>query len=275
MNIGKVVRMNRIFSHKSGRLFSVAVDHFSGYSLGLPDSLQQMRSTLSKVVEGLPDAVTMHIGVAMNAWSPFASKIPFILQSTLARPDDSQYELLASPEDAVRLGADGFAIATYVRGPTEGKYLRLLSEQVRQASRFDIPVICHIYPRTFSKQEVAISFEPEDIAWAVHCAFECGADVVKVPYCGDLPAYREIVASCPVPVVAAGGPKHETILSALRMMHDVVASGARGATVGRNIWGFAEIPKLISAFKFVVHDDIEPEAAIAKAGISKSLSPGG
>ena len=42
MNVGKLVRMNRIFSHSSGRLCSVAVDHFIGYGHGLPDGLRRI-----------------------------------------------------------------------------------------------------------------------------------------------------------------------------------------------------------------------------------------
>lgn len=267
MNVGKMIRLNRIFAHPSERLFSVAVDHFGGYPLGLPASLQQMKDTLAKVVAGGPDAVTMHIGIATNAWAPHAGRIPMILQSTFARPDDSQYELLVTPDDAVRVGADAYAIATYVRGSTEGRYLRLLAEQVRVAAKSEMPVICHIYPRTFGESDVSISFEPEDIAWAVHCAFECGADVIKVPYCGDVEAYRQIVASCAVPVVAAGGPRQDTRRSALAMMAEVVASGARGATVGRNVWGFDEITRSITAFKSVIHEGVDPAAALKAAGL--------
>jgi len=267
MNIGKQIRLNRLFAHESGRLISVAVDHFGAYPVGLPASLEQMQKTLALIVAGAPDAVTMHIGPATNAWSAHAGRIPMILQSTFARPDDTQYELLVSPEDAVRVGADAYAIATYVRGPTEGKYLRLLSDQVRAAARWEMPVICHIYPRIYRESHVDISFEPEDIAWAVHCAFECGADVVKVPYCGDVKAYGQIVASCPVPVVAAGGPKQGSRPLALAMMADVVKSGARGATVGRNIWGFDEITKSILAYKAVVHDGSTPAAALRSAGL--------
>jgi len=36
MNIGKLIRMNRLFAHPSGNLCSVAVDHFIGYGHGLP-----------------------------------------------------------------------------------------------------------------------------------------------------------------------------------------------------------------------------------------------
>ncbi len=39
-------------------------------------------------------------------------------------------------------------------------------------------------------------------------------------------------------VVAAGGPKADTLPAALAMIAEVVQSGARGATIGRNVWGF-------------------------------------
>ena len=70
------------------------------------------------------------------------------------------------------------------------------------------------------------SFLPEDMAWAVRCAVEAGADVVKVPYCGDVGVFGEIVAASPVPVVAAGGPQTETLGAALAMIAQVVQSGA-------------------------------------------------
>ncbi len=104
---------------------------------------------------------------------------------------------------------------------------RVLADFVRHAAQIELPLICHIYPRTFIGSAPQISYEPEDIAWAVHCAYEMGADVVKVPYCGDLAAHTQIVSDCPVPVVAAGGPKTSTQEEALAMMADVVRSGAR------------------------------------------------
>lgn len=208
MNTGKLVRINRLFSHPSGRICSVAVDHFIGYGQGLPAGLRHIVTTLAAVASAHPDAVTMHKGIAAAAWQPYAGQIPLILQSTLARPDDAAREQIAEPIDAVRLGADGFAVAAFVRGSTEGAYLRTVADCVRQAAMFEMPVICHIYPRDPSGK---ISFTPEDISWAVRCAVEVGVDVVKTPYCGDVQAYAQIVADCPVPLVAAGGPKADTL----------------------------------------------------------------
>jgi class I fructose-bisphosphate aldolase len=269
MNIGKQVRMNRIFSHASGRLCSVAVDHFAGYNLGLPPGLRHIRATLAALVAARPDAVTMHKGIAASAWAPHAGRIPMIMQSMAARPDDTARELVADPLDAVRLGADGFAVAAFVRGATEGAFLRIVADCVRQAAAYEMPVICHVYPRDTKTN--TISFLPEDIAWAVRCAVEMGVDVVKTPYCGDVRAFAEIVSDCPVPLVAAGGPKTETLRSALEMATQVVQSGASGATIGRNVWGFEQIGAAVQAFKAVIHEGKSPDEALQQAGLAAKV----
>lgn len=261
MNIGKLIRLNRLFSDPSGRLCSIAVDHFIAYGQGRPPGLQHIKPTLAAIVAARPDAVTMHKGIATYCWEPYAGRIPLIIQSSLIKVDDTALEHIATPEDAIRLGADALAVAAYVRGKTEAIHLRAIADLVRDAGRFELPVICHIYPRHLDGMP-RISFEPEDIAWAVHCAVEVGVDVVKTPYCGEIEAYRQIVADCPLPVVAAGGPRAETLLAALEMMAEVVLSGARGATVGRNVWGFPNIQAAITAFKAVIHEGVAPHEAI-------------
>jgi fructose-bisphosphate aldolase, class I len=266
MNTGKLVRLNRLFSHASGNLCSVAVDHFIGYGQGLPPGLRHIKTTLAAVAAAQPDAVTMHKGIAASSWQPYAGKIPLIVQSSAIRPDDTARQQVADPLDAVRLGADGFAVAAFVHGPTEADYLRVVADCVRQAAAYEMPVICHIYPRDSSGK---ISFLPEDIAWAARCAVEVGVDVVKTPYCGDVKAYAQIVADCPVPLVAAGGPKADSFLASLEMMSQVIRSGARGATIGRNIWGCEQIKAAVHAFKAVIHDGKSPEEAMQLAGLAK------
>jgi class I fructose-bisphosphate aldolase len=86
-------------------------------------------------------------------------------------------------------------------------------------------------------------------------------------YCGDVLAYSQIVKAAPVRVVAAGGPKSPDLRGSLAMMADVVKSGAAGATIGRNIWGFANVTANIKAFKAVIHDGLSPEDALRKAGL--------
>lgn len=267
MNTGKLVRLNRLFSHSSGRLCSVAIDHFIIYQDGLPEGLRDVPETLKAVARGKPDAVTMHIGFARSTWQNYAGSIPLILQSSLLRVDESDMAQAATPEDAVVMGADAFAVCCFVRGTTEFRHLQKVADCVRQAARFEMPVVCHVYPRVFGDGKPRISFAPEDISWAVRCAAELGVDVIKVPYCGDVAAYSQIVSDSPVRVVAAGGPKADNLRDALVMVADVVKSGAYGAVIGRNVWGFEDATASIKAFKAVVHDGMNPDDALRKAGL--------
>jgi len=267
MNLGKLVRLNRLFAHPSGRFCSVAVDHYIGYSDGLPDGLRHMKETLAAVAPARPSALTMHKGVAESLWPPYAGSVPLIVQTVIAWPDDRACEVVATPEEAIRLGADAVAVAAFLKGSSEAAHIRMIADCVREAARYGLPVISHAYSRDFTGKVATVSFKPEDIAWAAHCAVECGADVVKVPYCGDVKAYRQIVADCPVPLVAAGGPQAKDIEAALGMMVEVVQSGARGATIGRNIWGTAHMTAAVHAFKAVILDGKTPKEAMRIAGL--------
>jgi len=281
MTLGRAVRLRRLFSHPSGRFCSVAVDHFVNYSEGLPPALRRMRETLAALMSGRPDAVTMMKGVAMSLWQPYAGEVPLIIQTIAARPDDKSREQMATVEEVVRLGADAVAAAAFIKGPTEASNLRPLADLVRAAEPYGLPVIAHIYPRRFDERAGAsfshgasISLDPEDIAWAVHCGLELGVDVVKTPYCGDVAAFADIIADCPLPVIVAGGPKTTDLAEALTTTGEAVRAGARGATIGRNIWGHARVTAALRAFQAVVHDGSSAAEALQLAGLCEEQPSG-
>ena len=268
MDLAKQIRLNRLFSHPSGRLVSVAVDHFVGYQKGLPEGLVNVPETIGKLVEGKPDAITMLKGMAKNAWGPYAGKVPLIIQAVTFTADDAIIQPLARPEEALRLGADAVAVSLGVRGPNEGRFLGILADMVEEADRIGLPVIAHIYPRDFSDVPTIV-FDHDNILWAVRCGIECGADVIKVPFTGDVQSFKEIIATSPVPVVVAGGPRCESLQSALEMMAKVVASGARGATIGRNLWCTPDPTRALRAFRAVIHDGMSATEALESAGLGK------
>jgi class I fructose-bisphosphate aldolase len=177
-------------------------------------------------------------------------------------PDDRISTTLGSVEGIVRLGADAVAMAIGLRGNREGDYLRVLSDTVTEAERFGMPVIAHIYPRSYDGPPSIVA-DPANIAWAVRCGLECGADVIKVTYPGDADAFTEIIASCPVPVVAAGGPQTDTFEQALMQADTIIKCGASGITVGRNVWALdRNTAAAICAYKSVVHDGVPAHKAI-------------
>ena len=49
------------------------------------------------------------------------------------------------------------------------------------------------------------------------------------------------------------------------MMAKVVESGARGATIGRNVWGAPDPTRALVAFRAVIHDQMTPAAALKAA----------
>ena len=165
----------------------------------------------------------------------------------------------------MRYGADALAVAIPVRGSTEGEYIRWLTDTVNAAARFEMPVIAHVYPRDFA-DGAKVVFTPDEIAYAVRIGFETGVDVIKVGYTGDFESFRETVATCPVPIVIAGGPKADTLLGALKQTADALRAGAKGAVVGRNLWGHGDTTMAARAFKLVIHDGMEPEKALAAVG---------
>jgi len=269
MNIGKQIRMNRLFAHPSGRLCSVAVDHFVGYGkLTAGGGLSNLPSALIKIAAARPGAVTMSKGTAMTCWAPYAGQIPLIVQSGCFTADDRIIECVTEPEECVRLGADAIAIAIGIFGPNEGRFIKILMDQVTRAAKFDLPVIAHIYPRDFSGPVPRIVFDPEGIMWAARVGIEAGVDVIKVGYTGDVNSFRQVVESSPVPVVAAGGPKAKNLRASLATMAEVIQAGGRGATIGRNVWGVPKTTEALNAFKAVLLDGKSVEAALNAEGLS-------
>ena len=262
MGLGTSIRLSRLFANPSGNLFGIAVDHFVSYGNVRDGGLKDLPAAVARCMQGHPDTMTMTPGTAKHVWGPYAGQAALIIQASYWTPDDRIRDRLARPADAVRLGADALAVAIGVRGDTEGDFIRWLADAVRDAAPYELPVVAHIYPRDYS-DGVKIVFTPDEIAYAVRVGIETGVDVIKVGYPGDEKAFAEIIASCPVPVVMAGGPKEPTLKGALTQIHAGMRAGARGAVVGRNIWGEADMEHAARAYAAVIHDGLDADKAIA------------
>jgi fructose-bisphosphate aldolase/2-amino-3,7-dideoxy-D-threo-hept-6-ulosonate synthase len=88
-------------------------------------------------------------------------------------------------------------------------------------------------------------------------AAELGATIVKCPYTGDPEGFREVVRSCPVPVLIAGGPKADSDAAVLAMVRGAMEAGAAGASIGRNIFSHRDPLAMTRA----IVDVITPGAA--------------
>ncbi|MFL6937305.1 MAG: 3-hydroxy-5-phosphonooxypentane-2,4-dione thiolase LsrF, partial [Xanthobacteraceae bacterium] len=87
---------------------------------------------------------------------------------------------------------------------------------------------------------------------------ELGAQYVKTYYVAE--GFETVTASCPVPIVMAGGKKLAE-LEALTMAYNAVQQGAAGVDMGRNIFQ-SDAPKaMIAAVHAVVHKNMKPADA--------------
>jgi putative autoinducer-2 (AI-2) aldolase len=69
--------------------------------------------------------------------------------------------------------------------------------------------------------------------------------------------FETVIASCPVPIVMAGGKKLPE-LEALTMAYNAVQQGAAGVDMGRNIFQSDAPYAMISAVHAVVHENLKP-----------------
>ena len=88
------------------------------------------------------------------------------------------------------------------------------------------------------------------------CA-ENGANIVKTYYCDG---FEKVAASCPVPVVIAGGKKLPE-LEALELCYNAINDGAAGVDMGRNVFQSDKPEAMIQAVYGVVHDSLTPQQA--------------
>jgi len=92
---------------------------------------------------------------------------------------------------------------------------------------------------------------------------ELGADIVKVPYTGDMESFADVVGACCVPVVIAGGERMDSTRQLLQIVSDSIKAGGAGISVGRNVFQHPDRVRLVTALRAIVHEDADVDTALA------------
>jgi 3-hydroxy-5-phosphonooxypentane-2,4-dione thiolase len=74
------------------------------------------------------------------------------------------------------------------------------------------------------------------------------------------PDFERVTASCPVPIVVAGGKKLPE-LEALELAYNSLQQGASGVDMGRNVFQAEHPVAMLQAIRAVVHDKRIPKDA--------------
>jgi DhnA family fructose-bisphosphate aldolase class Ia len=98
---------------------------------------------------------------------------------------------------------------------------------------------------------------------AYRIAFEIGADILKVPYLEDRPAFARMMRNLPIPALILGGGKMETEMDIFKVAKEACEDGARGILFGRNIWQHENPSGMITALHGIVHGKSSIAQALA------------
>ena len=133
---------------------------------------------------------------------------------------------------------------------TERRQLADLGAVAASCDAWNLPLLVMIYARG---PRIADPHDPVLLAHAVNIAADLGADLVKTAIALPLDRMAEVVASCPVPVLAAGGVPDGSDL----VGHGAAAmrAGCRGLAVGRRIFSAPSPRTLMSQLTTIVHAD--------------------
>ena len=244
-------RLARIFRPASGRTLMLAIDH--GYFQGPTSGLERVDLN---IVPLLPhaDALMLTRGILRTTIPPsFANGVvlrvsggPSILKEL------SNEHLAVDIEDAVRLNVAAMAVQVFIGGEFETQSVHNMTRLVDMGLRHGIPTLAV----TAVGRDMVRDARYFRLACRI-CA-ELGAQAVKTYYVPE--DFETIVASCPVPIVMAGGKKQPE-LDALTMAYRAVNEGAAGVDMGRNIFQ-SEAPRaMIQAVGKVVHESMKPDQA--------------
>ncbi len=256
---GKQIRMERIMDRKTGNAVIVPMDH--GISVGPLEGLIDMQKAVDDVSIGGATAVLMHKGLIRYSHRMAGEDVGLILHlsaSTDLGPTTNSKVLVATIDEAIKCGADAVSIHINFGSEDEPYMLESAGEISRQCSEWGMPLLVMAYPRG---PQIKNQFDPDAIAHCARAAAELGADVVKVSYTGDIDTFKEVCRGALAPVVIAGGPKMDSDMDILNMVHDSMVAGGRGVSIGRNVFQNKNVPGITKAISSIVLEGYSVEEA--------------
>lgn len=264
MSMGKKIRLERIFNRENNRCIIVPMDH--GVSIGPCEGLVDMRETVQDMSVGGADAVLMHKGLVRCGHRNCGKDLGLIVHlsaSTDLSPHANSKTLVGTVEEAIRLGADAVSIHINIGDELEREMLAQMGKVSEASERWGMPLLAMVYARG---PKIQNSYDPKLVAHCARVGVELGADVVKVPYSGDIDSFAHVVQSSCIPVVIAGGAKMNSTKDFLQVVYDSLQAGGSGLSVGRNVFQHPNRRALVCALRGIVHENWTVEQALQAMG---------
>jgi len=244
-------RLARIFNPNTGRTVMFAIDH--GYFQGPTTGLERIDLTIVPLMY-YADAIMLTRGILRTSVPPTLNK-PIVMRCSggpSILKELSNEELAVDIEDAIRMNVSAVTLQVFIGGEYETRSVHNMTRLVDMGLRYGIPTMA---VTAVGKDMVR---DARYFRLACRICAELGAQFVKTYYIEE--EFETVTASCPVPIVMAGGKKIPE-LDALTMAYRAVQEGASGVDMGRNIFQ-SDAPKaMMQAIYKIVHEDAKPKEA--------------
>ncbi len=244
-------RLARVFRPATGRTVMLAIDH--GYFQGPTTGLERVDVNILPLIP-YAGALMCTRGILRSTVPP-ASTTPVVLRASGGPnilKELSHEEIAIDIDDALRLNVSALAVQVFIGGEFETRTVHNMTRLVDLGLRYGIPVMG---VTAVGKDMVR---DARYLRLACRICAELGAQFVKTYYVDE--GFETVTASCPVPIVMAGGKKLPE-LDALTMAYCAVQEGAAGVDMGRNIFQSASPIGMIQAVNKVVHEGMKPAEA--------------
>jgi putative autoinducer-2 (AI-2) aldolase len=252
-------RMSRIFNPKSGHAVMLAFDH--GYLMGPTTGLERIDLTIVPLAEHA-DCLMCTRGVLRACIPPEINK-PISLRFSAGTTvlTELNNECILDIEEAIRLNVSAMAVMVSVGGKFEALTVDNLVKTADMGAKYGIPTL------GVTAVGKELTRDSRYLAMASRVCAENGATFVKTYYCEE--GFEKVVATCPVPIVIAGGKKVPEP-EALTIAYNAISDGAAGVDMGRNIFQAEDPIAMIKAVRGVVHDGLKPAEALELYNTLKS-----
>jgi putative autoinducer-2 (AI-2) aldolase len=244
-------RLARIFNPSSARTVMLAIDH--GYFQGPTSGLERVDVHIVPLVP-FCDALMLTRGI-LRSTIPSASPKGIVLRASggpSILKELSNEQIAVDMEDALRLNVAALAVQVFIGGEFETQSIHNMTRLVDLGNRYGVPIL------GVTAVGKNMTRDARYFRLACRICAELGAHVIKTYYVPE--GFETVTASCPVPIVMAGGKKLPE-LEALEMAHRAVSEGAAGVDMGRNIFQSDAPAAMIQAVRSVVHENAKPAEA--------------
>ncbi|HKM95240.1 MAG TPA: 3-hydroxy-5-phosphonooxypentane-2,4-dione thiolase [Buttiauxella sp.] len=248
---GMQSRLARIFNPDTGRTVMLAFDH--GYFQGPTTGLERIDLSIAPLFHET-DVLMCTRGILRSVVPPATNK-PVVLRASGGNSilsELSRESVAVTMEDALRLNACAVAAQIYIGSEYEHQSINNIIKLVDEGTRYGIPTLA------VTGVGKEMTRDARYFSLASRIAAEIGAQFVKTYFVEE--GFEKVAASCPVPIVIAGGKKLPE-QEALDMCYRAIDQGASGVDMGRNIFQSDAPLAMLKAVKKVVHENVSAHEA--------------